>query len=1179
MMNNISRATATLAALVMLLAPSSAEAAGGLVTLKAQNQPLKEFLQAVEKQSGYSFFYTDEVLSKVPSVTVEAKDKNVETLLHSVLDGTGLTFETVGDKIAIKLDTAPVAAKAADKNAPVQISGVVVDENNEAVPGAALLVAGTLNGVVTDAEGKYTITARTADNIQVSCLGFQTVTIPANSSSLKRVVLKSDNVALEGVIVTALGIKRDEKSIGYSAVKVDSEKFANSVTTDNWLNALTGQVAGLNIDRSNSGPNGSMRVTIRGESTADLENNTALFVVDGIPMYNNSTTSDAGGDGSSFAIDYGDGTSDIDPDNIESVTVLKGAAATALYGSQAANGAIIITTKSAEKQDASMRVTYKGSFAMDRMMSSPDLQYVYGQGSSSYNYYYYLPSGADEDVSGINPRPDYSTTATIESWGPKMDGTPYYQYYNEALGIGGHINELGSFVRDETPFTSYGNWFQNYFQTGLKMNNSVVLSGKVGKSNSIRVSLSDQRSRGIVPNSPSRQNFMSVRFRGQLSKWLKAEAAINYKHIQNDNIPTSSGYGSSAIMYGLWCYAPNIDMSWPANYWSGENKQDSSLSGGKNNAYFLAYQCVNNQDRDRVYGNVKFDADITKDLTLMLRAGLDDITDFRTQRQATSTQAKPLGYYREQNIYSKQYTGDFLLKYNHRWADFEFTGNFGGSIVARSYRRHAQAASTLKIPGIYSLVNSSYELKTDNYSERRQTNSLYAMLSFAWKDAIFLDITGRNDWSSTLPAGNRSYFYPSVSGSVALNDLFDFGRTGGLINLMKVRASWAQVGHDTAPYRFTNYLQSTGIPGTIQNQTALSNTNLKPEIVSSWEVGLELRMFKNRFSFDAAYYDAVTKDLISRMPISIATGVNTIYTNAGSIRNRGVELSMGVTPVKTRNLQWRINANWTRNRNTVVSLGDGIDSWIVAQYSTHAYMTAYEGGSLTAMYGKGYRRVPEGSTAIDSEGNMVDVSGMILLDRQNMPQVAETLQYLGECAPKWKGGLNTSLKWKNLNFYIGFDGQFGGHVFSYTNWVLNYRGKGINTLAGRDGSLVPVGVRELPDGNYVINTDPIAAEDISTYYHCLYDQTNCEANFVSTQFLKLREVRLEYAFPKKMLARTKVISDLKISVYGNNLYCWTDFPGFDPEGVTMRGSAVVPGFEILQMPSAAQFGASLSITF
>ena len=1061
-------------------------------------------------------------------------------------------------------------------------SGVVVDVNGDPIPGVAVFVSGVVSGgSITDANGAYSITADPDADIQFACLGYETVTIKANSTQMKRVELKDEAELLQQAVVTALGIKRDEKAIGYSAQKVEGEKFANSATTGNWLNGISGQVAGLNIDRS-SGPEGSMRVTVRGESSASLENNTALFVVDGVPMYNTATQSDAGGEGSSYAIDYGNGIADIDPENIESVTVLKGAAATALYGSQAANGAIIITTKSAESQDAVFSVSYKTSFAADVVLSSPDLQYTYGQGTAGQDYYYYLVSGEGEDVAGLNPRPDYSTTATLESWGPRLDGTPYYQYYNVAKGIGGHINELGDFVRDATPFVSYGDWFKDYFETGKTFSNSIVMSGKIGKDNSVRVSYTNNTSSGIVPNSPSMTNFISVRTGSKLANWLKMDTSVNYRSLKRDNIPTSSGYGSTAIMYSLWCYAPNIDMDWVSNYWKDPQayQQDASLTGGKNNAYFLANECINNQVRDRFYGNVSLNADIAKGLTLMARGGLDITTEFRTQRQATSTQAKPQGWYREQDIDSKQFSGDFLLRYNTQFgSDFDFTGNFGGSIIWRSYSNHTQTASTLKIPGVYSLINASYEPKSANNAYERQTNSLYGMLSLAWKNAVFLDVTGRNDWSSTLAAGNRSFFYPSVSGSVALNDLFEFGRAGGLINLMKVRASWAQVGNDTAPYRVADYLQGTGFPGTVQIQTSKSNTNLRPEIVSSWEVGFELRMFKNRLSFDAAYYDSVTKDLISQMPVSYANGVNYMFVNAGSIRNRGIELTLGGTLIKKRDFQWKVGTNFTMNKNTVVSLGEGIDSWIIASYSTHAYMIAYEGGSLTSMYGKGYVRAPEGSTAIDANGKMIDVSGLLVLDKQNVPQTGSELQYLGEAAPLWKGGFNTSVKYKDLELHVSLDGQVGGHVFSYTNWVLNYRGKGIDTVEGREGGLVPIGVRETADGNYVLNTDAIPRENIATYYHNKYEQTNGEANFVSTQFLKVREVRLDYSLPKKMLAKTKVLSGVTFSAFGNNLWCWTNFPGFDPEGVTMRGSAVIPGFEILQMPSTAQFGASVNLVF
>ena len=1061
-------------------------------------------------------------------------------------------------------------------------SGQIVDANGEAVPGVAVFISGSTAGAtISGDDGSFTIKAKPDDEIQFSCLGYETVTLKASSPALKRVVMKDETQLLQTSVVTALGIKRDEKALGYSVQKVESEKFANAGTTGNWINGMAGQVAGLNIDRS-GGPNGSMRVTVRGESSATLENNTALFVIDGVPMYNTATTSDAGGEGNTFAIDYGNGVGDIDPENIESVTVLKGAAATALYGSQAANGAIIITTKSAESQDAVFNVNFKSSFAADVLLSSPDLQYEYGQGSATQDYYYYLVSGEGDDVIGLNPDPSKTTTAGMESWGPRMDGTPYYQYFNEAKGIGGHYDEIMGFTRDATPFVSRGDWFKNYFETGLNFTNSVMLSAKINKEHSVRLTYTNSTVQGIVPNSPSQTHYVSVRTSNRLAPWLKLDSSVNYKHTRQDNIPTSSGYGSTSIMYSVWCYAPNIDMDWVANYWKDEAavKQDASLSGGKNNAYFVANQCINNQKRDRVYGNITMKADIYKGLDLTVRGGLDITSDFRTQRQATSTQAKPNGWYREQDIDSKQFSGDFLLKYNKTFAhDIELTANFGGSIIFRSYSNHSQTASALYNPGVYKLPNTAYEPLTGNNSYRRQTNSLYGMVSLSWKNAIFLEATGRNDWSSTLPKENRSFFYPSVSGSVVLNDLFEFGRTNGLLNLLKLRASWARVGNDTAPYRVANYLQSTGFPGTVAIPSGKANTKLRPETVSSWEVGLELRMFKNRLDLDVAFYDSVTKDLISQMPISYANGVSSIYINAGSIRNRGVEASITGTLIKTRDIQWKMGANFTLNRNTVISLGDGIDSWIVAWYSTHAYMTAYEGGSLTSMYGKGYVRAPQGATAIDAQGNMVDVSGMLVLDDQNRPQTSTELQYLGDAAPRWKGGFNTSFKWKGLSLYIGFDGQVGGHVYSYTNWVLNYRGKGVATLKGRDGSLVPVGVRKTSDGNYVINTQAIPKDQIATYYHNKYDQTNAEANFVSTQFLKLREIRLEYAFPKKLLAKTKVISNLSLAFYGNNLYCWSKFPGWDPEALTMRGSSVIPGFEILQMPTTAQFGASLNITF
>ncbi len=1158
------------------------------ISISVKDMPLRDFLSNIEQKCDYTFFYSSSVLDGTGVVSIDAKNKTIDQILDEALRGTGRTFEIVGNKIAIKLSSEAPKTSAtqtqtvsAKSDAPHTVSGTILDENGRPMPGVGVIVVGTLSGTVTDVNGKYSIKAAPSQTLQFSFLGYEDKSAKVGTQTDISFSMRNSAQALESVVVTALGMKRDEKSLGYAATKVDGDKFATSSNQSNWLNGLSGQVAGLNMDRTNSGPGGSMRVTIRGESSVDLANNSALFVIDGVPMFNTSTASTAGGDDSTFAVDYGDGTSDVNPDDIESITVLKGPAATALYGSSAANGAIIITTKSGDKIDGSLRVTYSGSVMFESLATSPDLQYEYGQGSDA-DLYYYIRSSDSSKGTGYNPEL-HASTVSLESWGPRMDGRKFYQYYDDSRSIGGYYDKKGDFQRVATPYVSYGDWFKDYFQTGYSVSNTVSLYGKINKNNSLRITLNDNRNSGMTPNSASNRQFVSVKSRSKITKWFSAETSFNYRRQHCDNIPTSSGYGSTAIMYGLWTYAPNVNMDWVKNYWLAgqeDEAQDSTLSGGKNNAYFLANECVNTQDRHRLYGNVKFDFNLYKGLTLMVRGGVDTNTDFRTQRQATSTQANKEGWYREQNIANVQYTGEFLLKYEHRFgSDFNLTGNFGGSIMNRSYRRHTQTADKLNLPGIYSLANSLGEVKVDNYGYTRQTNSLYGLIQFSWKNAIFLDLTGRNDWSSTLPAGNRSYFYPSVSGSVVLNELIDFGRTGGLVNLLKIRASWAQVGHDTAPYRIENYLASTKFPSNVSNPSSKGNTNLKPEIVTSWEIGVDLRMFRNRLNIDAAYYDGTSKNLIANMPVSYSTGASSIYTNAGSIRNWGVEVSASGTLIKTKDFEWKLGVNWSLNRNEVLELGEGIDSWIVARYSSHALMTAYKGSSLTSMYGKGFQRAPKGSYAVDANGKVFDVSGHIVMDEFGRPLTGEDLQYIGDCSPKWQGGFNTTLTYKGIKLYIGFDGKFGGNVFSYTNWVLNYRGKSVNSLVGREGGFVAKGVQLMADGNYKINTQAIPREEISEYYHAAYSQTNAEANFVSTSFLKLREVRIEYALPKKVLAKQKVVSGVSFSVFGSNLYCWSKFPGWDPEGISMRGSAVVPGFEILQMPSGAQYGASVKLTF
>jgi len=1065
---------------------------------------------------------------------------------------------------------------------PHIVRGKVLDQNGKPMAGVGVIIASTLQGVVTDINGNYEIKATPLQELQFSFLGYKTESVKVGSRTTIDISMVEEAQAVEQVIVTALGIKRDEKSLGYAAQKVAGDALASATNSSNWLSGLAGQVAGLNIQTSNNGGGGTTRVTLRGESSVDFSNNTALFVVDGVPMYNHATQTDAGGEGSLNAIDYGDGTGDINPEDIENVTVLKGPAATALYGSAAANGAIIITTKNAENLQSKISISYSTSLTFETVNTSPDLQYVYGQGSDPY-YFYYGARSADVGISAIDlaEQLGYVGQSGMLSWGPKMDGTPYYQYYDASRGIGGEFDQLGNFRRKETPFVSHGDWFKNFFETGHTWTNTVAVSGRINKRNSIRVSVRDSHSTSIIPGAPSNMQHLSLRTRNEIAKWFTSEVTLNYRRNQRDNIPQATGYNQrQGIMYSLWCYAPNIDMDWARNYWLEENVQQDTSLGTKNNIYFLTNESLNTQDRDRIYGNVKFDFNIYKGLTLMVRGGLDTQYDFRTQRTATSTTSDPAGYYCEQIVRSMQYTGEFLFRYTHDFAhDINLTANFGGSIVNREYENHKQWADNLKNPGVYSLSNAASLLKTSNYREARQTNSLYGLVQLSWRNALFLDITGRNDWSSTLPAENRSYFYPSVSGSVVINELADFGRTNGLVNLLKVRASWAQVGHDTKPYRIEQYLSTTGFPGTVATPTSKANSLLLPEKVASWEIGIDLRMFRNRLNLDMAYYNSKTTNALASMPVSASTGMTSVFTNAGSIRNQGFEIQAIGTIIRTKDIRWNITANWSINRNKILELGDGIDFWQIATRGSYAYMYAYEGSSLTSMYGRPYKRAPKGSYVIDASGKMIDVSGQIVHDQNGSPMIDNNIDYIGECMPDLRGGFGTSFSWKGLKASIKFDGQYGGHVWSESNYVMNYRGKGVATLEGREGGFIPQGVMEMADGNYKICDYEHTPYTIQSYYQAKYARECAEANFVETSFLKLREVRLEYTFPKKLLAKTKVIQNLTVAVFGNNLYCWSKFPIFDPEGITMRGAALTPGFDLLQMPGTATYGGSISITF
>ena len=909
-----------------------------------------------------------------------------------------------------------------------------------------------------------------------------------------------------------------------------------------------------------------MRVTLRGESSLDLSNNGALFVIDGVPMFNTSS----GMGESAYAIDYGNGTGDINPDDIDNITVLKGPAATALYGSEAANGAIVITTKSGDKEDGNVSVTFSSDFVAEVVNTSPDLQYVYGQGGTKgHDTFHY-----GEPVDG-----NEVTTTDATSWGPKMDGTPYYQFYDEKRGIGLDQNGL----RVKTPFVSYGNWFKDYFKTGWTTTNSLSLSAKLNRNNSMRLSISDTRSESITPNSPAMRQSIKLNSHNKVNNWLSMNTSITYYRRDCDNLP-QMGYGQASVMYSLWCMAPNINMDWARDYWIDPGvQQNANLTGAKNNPYFVAYECLNTLDRDRIFGNTSLDLHLYKGLDLMLRGGIDFSRDHRTMRQPKSSYSQRYGMYREGNVSSLQLSTDFLLKYDRKLgAGFDMKLNFGGSIINRMFRETTQTAEQLKQPGVYSLANSVERVKPNNYDYERQTNSLYGLIQISWRDAVFLDITGRNDWSSTLAPGNNSYFYPSVGVSFLLDEALGFRERAPWVDMLKLRGSWANVGNDTDPYQLTAIYSNSDFQGGYRLSSAIQNYNIKPENIESWETGIEARLFGGRIGLDVAYYDSTTTDQIITVPADWATGAASKLINAGEVNNRGVEVALDLRPVETKNWRWDIGLNWSKNWNELVALAPGVEMWQLNSKLTvgsTVFTYAYPGGVLGRLYGIGYETAPEGSFYVDEAGKFVDCSGARIIDAETgNPVLTETLKDLGSIYPNYKAGLNTRLSYKGLSLAMTFTAQQGGRAYSVTSAVLSTLGKLENSLPGRYDGLIADGVNLHADGTYSKNRT--VTQNVVEYYN-LYAQyrNNIEQHVYSTSFLKLKELRLDYSFPEQICRRLRVVRSIQLGFFATNLFCWTKWPQYDPEVASWAGGSLSKGVETGGYPMTRTYGLNLKLTF
>lgn len=1026
------------------------------------------------------------------------------------------------------------------------MQGTVRDEQGQPLPGVNIALKGTLIGTLTDAQGKYAFTPNRAltktDVLVFSFVGFKNAEVAYTGQTLLDVQLKPSDQTLSEVVVTALGIRREEKTLSYAASTV-GENVVKDAKSNNWVNTLSGKVAGLNIQGVGAGPMGSSRITLRGESSLNLDNNQALIVVDGVPISSKITgtgyTSHLSADS---PVDYGSTVSDLNPDDIEKVTVLKGPGATALYGSRAAGGVLLITTKTGVRKDKGIGVTFNTNFNIEQVNRWPDYQYEYGEGRTD-AYYSYLDS-----PDGINTG---TTAAAGRAFGPKFNGQSYFQY---------NPNDPTGKPTERTPWRAYDDYITGFFQTGRTFSNSLSLEGG-GENGSARFSFTHLKNTWIIPNTGFERINAALSINQKVSERLKLTGKANYTNKRSDNLPMA-GYNNQTLMYFLIIgTAPNVDHNWYKPYWQPGLEgvvQKNPFNPGPDNPYLGMYEMLNTMNKNGFIGTVSANYQILDNLELMVRTGLDMSFEFRSQQRPFSMTKYPRGMYREQNVFSYESNTDFLLTYKKtlpRQLGLSISG--GGNAMRQTYDFAGLYADQLSQPAVYQVSNSLNQPVADPLKTRKAINSLYVAGQLSFDEKIFLDLTGRNDWSSTLPFQNNSFFYPSVGTSFLLNELFPLPRA---ISFAKLRASWAQVGNDTRPFQTTKYYDPI-YGNNFTNSNTLFNADLKPEITSSVEVGLDLRLFQNRLGLDVAVYNNKSRNQILAVPLDPVSGFSNALINAGLINSKGAEVKLTGKPVVRPNFSWNSTVIWSRNRSYVRELAPGITNQVIYGHNTNVTIEARVGGRMGDMYGRGFQRAPDGQIVYSSVG---------------LPAPLDPVaRRWGNAFADWKGSLLNELTYKGLRLSILLDGQKGGHIYSQTSHKNNTLGKTKITLPGRDGGIVGEGVVLQADGSYKPNAVKVSA---ASYYDNYFQISNAETNIFDASFLKIREVRFEFNLPARLLSRMGV-RKTSVALFGRELFNFTSFPGFDPEGGNLNGGTLTPGVELTQFPSARSMGANLTFTF
>ena len=1050
---------------------------------------------------------------------------------------------------------------------------VTTEEDGEPVIGASVIVKGTALGTVTDVNGRFELSGLppSATRLLISYISLMAkeVAIAPQVS----VTLKSDTHLLDEVVVTALGISREKKALGYTAQEVKQDALVQG-KDNNLLNSLSGKIAGVRITNT-QGDVGSSRIVIRGETSIAGENQ-PLFVVDGIPVDNSQLNARSSGR------DFKNAIADLNPEDIKTLTVLKGPNAAALYGARAAHGAIVITTKGGDKRQKGIGITLHSSTQVSFVATLPEFQNLFGQGAGGRFSY------VDGKGAGVNDGVD-------ESWGPRLDIGLLIPQFDSPLDADGN--------RVATPWVSHPNNVRDYFRMGISTNNGISVARGDDKYQ-FRVGYNYEKQVSIVPDAGTNKTNISLNTDYHLAKWIVVGATANYivytaPSLPGSATPSGSNVRSNSPMLQFLWFGRQVDTnSLKADYTRNWN------SSYYDNPFWSASYNTQSQERHRLIGDLHAEFRLTDGLNVRFRTSTDWYNDRRKSKVkwGSAGAGSPYGSYAEDAYTVKENNTEVLATYikqlNKNWG---IDALLGFNVRNKQYENNYQAAPRLAVADLYTLTNSRDPLTSSNDFYRLRQYGLYGSIQLDYRRWAFLNITGRNDWSSTLPVDNNSYFYPSVTASVLLSEAF--GWRSKAVNYLKIRGGWSQVGADANPYQlatvFTSETAFNGNP--LQSSSTIGmNPNLKPEKTSSIEAGFEAAFWDNRLYLDFTYYKTDSRNQILKLATTAASGYMSQVRNAGHIRNRGYEIQLGAVPIQTsKGFRWNLDLNYGANSSKVVKLDDEGLITSYQLYSSGIQILASVGEAYGTLFGTSYVR---------------DANGNVVVDANGLPKISTTNKTLGKFTPDWTGGISNTFSYRSLSLSFLIDASVGGSIFSNTNKTGKYTGVLANTLSGRDaehGGLWyytdamgnNVRLPESPsysvssDGLYYVQVngqstrvyqDGIMVEGVTEsgskneevvsaekYYHRIY--SIAEANVYDASYVKLREVALSYRLPRLWTQKLH-LQEASVTLTGRNL--WTIYksvPNIDPESALTTGNA--QGVEAYSLPTTRSFGVNLSVKF